>query len=233
MVQYMGIVNLSTDSGFGSVSSPAELSERIEYLTGRGVAILDIGAVSTRPGAEPVTVEEEWERLAPALEQIREVGVVPEISIDTTSSEIVSRAYRIIGPFIVNDISAGEDDAAMLDTVRRLGLRYIAMHKRGTPQTMDGLCDYPDGVMNELIRYFTAFDSKAGGIGWILDPGLGFAKTDAQNWEILENLSVLKRFRRPILVSCSDKRFVRAHPDRDAEALAVAGGADILRVHHC
>lgn len=233
MVQYMGIVNLSTDSGFGSVSGPDELSERIEYLTGRGASILDIGAVSTRPGAEPVTVEEEWERLAPALEQIRGVGVVPEISIDTTSSEIVSRAYRIIGPFIVNDISAGEDDAAMLDTVRRLGLRYIAMHKRGTPQTMDGLCGYPDGVMNELIRYFTAFDSKAGGIGWILDPGLGFAKTDAQNWEILENLSVLKRFRRPILVSCSDKRFVRAHPDRDAEALAVAGGADILRVHHC
>jgi len=227
----MGIINLSTDSEFGSVSSFTELSARAKELLARGVAILDVGAVSTRPGAKAVSVEEEWDRLEPALVALGHFKPECEISVDTTSAEIVERAYKILGRFIVNDISAGEDDPAMLDTVRRLNLRYIAMHKRGTPQTMDSLCDYPDGVMSELIRYFTRFSAKASGIDWILDPGLGFAKTLDQNWEILERLEELRLFGRPILVSCSDKRFVRAYPERNADALAISNGADFLRVH--
>lgn len=189
-----------------------------------------------------------------------ETALLPLISIDTTSAEIVRRAYDTIGRFIVNDISAGEDDPKMLPTVAELGLPYIAMHKRGNPRTMDSLCDYPDGIMAELKRYFSAFSAKAEALGireWILDPGLGFAKTDAQNWEILERLEELKAFGRPILIGAADKRFTRNIPGGNsgskngnehlsgnvssnsaisngtaaAHALAIAHGADILRIH--
>ena len=147
-------------------------------------------------------------------------GALPlRISIDTTRSEIVRRAYEIIGPFVVNDISAGEDDPFMLPLAARLGLSYIAMHKRGDPQTMGSMCYYPDGVMAELTRYFRRFAVKAAALGledWILDPGLGFAKTAGQCWEILERLEELKCFGRPILVGAADKRFTRAVPERFA-----------------
>jgi dihydropteroate synthase len=142
------------------------------------------------------------------------------ISIDTFRAEIVRRAYEVIGEFIVNDISAGEDDADMLPTVGRLGLEYIAMHKRGAPGTMDSLCDYPDGVVSELIRYFADFERRAAAAGverWILDPGLGFAKTPDQNWEILRLLPELQRFGRPILIGAADKRFTREVPPDLAE----------------
>ncbi len=133
----------------------------------------------------------------------------------------------------MNDISAGEDDPAMLQTVADLGLTYIAMHKRGNPRSMDSLCDYPDGIIPELLRYFEEFSRKANALGirdWILDPGLGFAKTEAQNWEILENLEALKVFGRPILIGAADKRFTRGDTAL-AHAVAIAHGADILRVH--
>ena len=155
------------------------------------------------------------------------------ISIDTTSSEIVSRAYSVIGPFIVNDISAGEDDPAMLPLVGRLKLSYVAMHKRGNPRTMDSRCDYEGGVVASLLSYFDAFALKAAEYGiedWILDPGLGFAKTIEQNWEILRGLSEFKRFQRPILIGAADKRFTKGDTPK-AHRLAASNGADILRVH--
>ncbi|MBQ2493074.1 MAG: dihydropteroate synthase [Bacteroidales bacterium] len=119
---------------------------------------------------------------------------LPQISIDTFRSGIVRKAYEVLGPFIVNDISAGEDDPDMLSTVAELGLTYIAMHKRGTPDTMQTLTDYPDGVVAEVKRYFEAFAEKADRFGikdWILDPGFGFAKTVEQNYELLEHLDEL------------------------------------------
>lgn len=215
---------------------------RIRQLLDAGADIIDLGAVSTRPGAADVPVEEEWRRLEPvltALAQDMPAGrsaetTRPLFSIDTTRAEIVRRAYGEIGRFIVNDISAGEDDPEMLQTVANLGLTYIAMHKRGNPRSMDSLCDYPDGIMAELLRYFEAFASRAEALGihdWILDPGLGFAKTEAQNWEILENLEQLKVFGRPILIGAADKRFTRGNTAA-AHELAVAHGADILRVHN-
>jgi len=238
MVKLMAVVNLTPDSFYepsrvwGDDSGAA--LRRVRQLVAEGADIIDLGAVSTRPGAADVSLEEEWRRLEPVLEALAGEGsTMPQISIDTTRSEIVKRAYNIIGPFLVNDISAGEDDTEMLLTVANLGLSYIAMHKRGTPRSMDALCDYPDGIMPELIRYFTVFALHAERLGiddWILDPGLGFAKTDAQNWEILENLKQLKVFGRPILIGAADKRFT--HGDTaSANALAVSHGADILRVH--
>jgi dihydropteroate synthase len=167
----------------------------------------------------------------------------PAVSIDTTSAEIVRRVYGRIGRFIVNDISSGEDDPAMLPTVAELGLPYIAMHKRGNPRSMDALTDYPQGVVKAVDEYFEQFAAKAEALGideWILDPGFGFAKTAEQNWELLENLPALRHFGRPILVGVADKRFTHTpNPfapgqytsSEYAERLAAERGADILRIH--
>ena len=182
MLKIMGILNLTPDSFWAR--SRYDMS-----VLDAGFDIVDIGAVSTRPGAAPVSEEAEWGRLEPVLKMLsgREH---PEISIDTTRSAIVRRVYGLIGPFIVNDISAGEDDTQMLRTVSELGLEYIAMHKRGTPDTMDSLCHYENGIMNELLGYFAGFAARAREAGlsrWILDPGMGFAKKPEQNMEILDN----------------------------------------------
>ena len=225
MVKIMGILNLTPDSFW-------EKSRYNMDVLDAGFDIVDIGAVSTRPGADPVSEEEEWSRLEPVLLDLARKRH-PVISIDTTRSEIVRKAHDILGSFIVNDISAGEDDPEMLCTVADLGLGYVAMHKRGGPQDMDGLCDYPGGVMAELLDYFAAFGRKAEKIGiedWILDPGLGFAKTPRQCWEILERLDELTVFGRPILIGAADKRFTGGDNDR-AHRLAIEHGASILRVH--
>lgn len=231
MVKLMGILNLTPDSFYApSRSSGKDALRRISELKAAGADFIDIGAVSTRPGAAPVAVEEEWARLEPVLSCL-ETG--EGISIDTSSSEIVRRAYALIGPFLVNDISAGEDDPAMLAMVGELSLDYVAMHKRGNPRTMDGLCEYEGGVVEELLEYFRGFELKAASYGidnWILDPGLGFAKTESQSWEILERLPELKALGRPVLIGASRKRFTGGDTEK-AHALAIERGADILRVH--
>ena len=192
--------------------------------------IIDVGAVSTRPGAADVSVEEEWRRLEPFL---RAWDNPRRLSIDTTSSEIVRRAYDCVGPFLVNDISAGEDDLEMLPTVGRLGLGYVAMHKRGNPRTMDSLCEPDCDIIEVLNAYFAEFSRKAGDCGirdWILDPGLGFAKTAEQNVEILRRLPELNKYGRPLLIGAADKRFTCGDTEK-YHLMALRGGADILRVH--
>lgn len=241
----MGIVNLTPDSFFGPsrAMEPEKAMERIREMLSAGVGIIDLGAVSTRPGAADVTTDEEWRRLDGVLSLIQDCPepARPRISVDTTRAEIVRRVYGKIGPFIVNDISAGEDDPDMLETVASLGLGYIAMHKRGNPRSMDALTDYPRGVVQAVLDYFDSFAARAAlmGIGdWILDPGFGFAKTAEQNWELLNRLPDFRRFGRPILVGVADKRFTHSkNPatghggSRYAERLAAKLGADILRVH--
>lgn len=233
MVEIMGIMNLTPDSFFAPSRVVAdEALSRAEKMVSEGASMIDIGAVSTRPGASDVDVEQEWERLSPALSALAGKGL--RISIDTTSSVIVRRCFDALGDFIVNDISAGEDDPAMLETVGSLGLEYIAMHKRGNPRTMDSKCDYEGGVVMALKSYFEEFDRRADAAGvrsWILDPGLGFAKTAEQNWEILEQLPALKALGKPILIGAADKRFTGGDTER-AHRMALAGGADILRVHN-
>lgn len=236
LMKLMGILNLNNDSFFApSRTASSEVLERVWKMAADGAAIIDLGAVSTRPGAPDVSLEEEWSRLEPALQLLADpserCGMA--ISIDTFRSEIVRRAYKVIGPFIVNDISAGEDDPDMLATVGELGLSYVAMHKRGNPRSMDGLCEYPDGVTRALVAYFEDFAAKAQEAGiadWILDPGLGFAKTPRQCWEILENLDGLCSLGRPVLIGAADKRFTGGDNDA-AHTLAAKGGAAILRVH--
>ena len=172
-------------------------------------------------------------------------GAFLPISIDTYRSEIVRRAYELIGPFIVNDISGGQMDPAMLETVGRLGLPYIAMHMRGTPETMQSLTDYDD-VVTAVIDYFREFSLKAEEAGiadWIPDPGFGFSKTLEQNYELLNRLEeVVSAFPdREMLVGLSRKSMVyKALGITPEEAMpatqivqykALEKGARWLRVH--
>ena len=244
-IKIMGIVNLTEDSYFAQsrcLDVEAAL-ERAGRLISEGADIIDIGACSTRPGSLPVGEEEEWNRLKPVLLAVRKEYPSVTISIDTYWSSVVRKAYDLTGSFIVNDISAGEDDPAMLETVGRLGLTYVAMHKRGNPVTMQSMTDYED-VTGAVVQYFDDFAVKASQAGisdWILDPGFGFAKTIDQNYELLRNLSRFKSAGRPVLVGVSRKSMVyKKFGITPEEALpatqvlhlhALSNGADILRVH--
>ena len=239
-IHIMGILNLNGDSFFAASRTRAdEVAARARRLFEEGADVIDLGACSTRPGSKQPDVEEEWTRLRPALTQVG-----GPVSIDTFRAEIVRRVYDTIGPFLVNDISAGEMDAQMLETVGRLGLPYVAMHMRGTPETMQNLTDYDD-VVAEVIRYFKAFSKKAADAGiyeWILDPGFGFAKTIGQNYELLRRMDEVKAaFPQEILVGLSRKSMIykvlgitpeEAMPSTQVlNFAALEKGATWLRVH--
>ena len=259
--QVMGIINANNESFFSSsrFTAAEEIGREISNMISFGASIIDIGACSTRPGSTPVTQEQEWDYLRVALDVVEKrflvaaspCGEPVKFSIDTFRSEIVRRSYDIIGKFIVNDISAGEDDPRMLPTVGELDLPYIAMHKRGTPATMQQMCDYPNGVVEEVIRYFKEFEQRASQYGiteYIMDPGFGFAKNLEQNYtlfkgmpHLVEEIMHYSGKRRKLLVGISRKgmiwRPLGITPD---EALcgtvamnlqALMLGADIIRVH--
>lgn len=234
-IRIMGIVNATPDSFYAPSRYDMSAVEA-------GADIVDVGAVSTRPGAEEVSEADEWSRLEPILRDL--TAVRADISIDTTRASIIERCCDLLGrPVIVNDISAGEDDPAMLGTAARLGLTYVAMHKRGTPATMQSLCDYAD-VTAGVLDYFRdfAFRAEEAGVSdWILDPGFGFAKDAAQNFTLLDSLGSLCALERPILVGISRKSFIYKSlgltPETSLPATqalhmaALERGADILRVH--
>lgn len=244
-VKIMGIININDDSFFyGSrASSPEKILERINTLVEEGADIIDIGACSTRPGSEPISSKEEWKRLAPALKLCRQEFSMIPISIDTFRAPIVQKCYEQIGPFMVNDISAGEDDPRMLSLVADLGLSYIAMHKRGNSKTMHTLCEYSN-IVQDIVQYFRDFElraNKAGLKSWIIDPGFGFAKTIEQNYELLDNLEQLKILNRKILIGISRKGFIykpmgltpeEALPaTTELHKLIIRKGIDLIRVH--
>ena len=243
----MGIVNLTDDSYFSAsrCTSPSQAFSLASRLVEEGASILDFGACSTRPGAEAIGAEEEWRRLKPALEAVRKEFPDIRISVDTYWSEVVEKTFDTIGDFVVNDISAGEDDPRMLSVVGRLGLAYVAMHKRGNPKTMQSLTDYDD-VTSAVIDYFSEFSDRAKQAGvndWILDPGFGFAKTIDQNYQLMRDLGRFKAVfsSRRLLVGVSRKsmvyRLLGISPEESLPATqvlhlhALQNGADILRVH--
>lgn len=251
-IDIMGIVNITDNSYFSSsrcldeTTGRADIDkilERVGKMIEEGAGIIDIGACSTRPGSDPVGETQEWERLHPALKAIKDSFPEIPVSIDTYWSGVVEKAFDLIGPYIVNDISAGEDDPEMLETVGRLGLRYIAMHKRGTPKTMQSLCQYGD-VTEDVLEYFRQFAGKADKAGirdWILDPGFGFAKTIDQNYQMMRELGKFLELGHKILVGISRKSMIfRLFDITPEESLAqtqvlhlaaLQNGADILRVH--
>ena len=245
-IRILGIVNLTGDSYYAPsrTRTPEAFLERVRRMVAEGADYVDIGACSTRPGSKPVGAEEEWRRLRPALEALREEFPELPVSIDTYWASVVERVYDAIGPFMVNDISAGAFDRAMLPLVGRLGLPYIAMHLRGTPEDMQSLTGYPDGVTAEVLRYFGAFAERAAEAGirdWILDPGFGFAKTVEQNWTLLREMDRLRVLGRPLLVGISRKSMIyrrfgitpeEALPATQvAHFMALERGATWLRVH--
>lgn len=250
-IEIMGIVNITDNSYFSasrclSDNGKANVSaamDRIGTMVHEGAGIIDIGACSTRPGSEGVGAEVEWQRLEPVLEAARKDFPDLRISIDTYWSEVVEKVYDKIGDFMVNDISAGEDDPDMLPTVGRLGLEYVAMHKRGNPMTMQSLTDYDD-VTDAVRQYFLDFAEKAEEAGikeWILDPGFGFAKTVEQNWQLMDEMGKVLIPGHRTLVGVSRKsmlyRLFDITPEESLPATqalhlaALQRGADILRVH--
>lgn len=246
MAKILGIVNLTPDSYYAPsrTQERAALLHRVGTLVEEGADGIDLGAASSRPGSVPVGADEEWARLEPALEAVREAFPDVPLSIDTYRAAIVEKAVRLIGKVMVNDISAGAFDPGMLETVSGLGLPYIAMHLEGTPQTMHTPGRYPRGVTDAVLRYFEAFARRASDAGlreWILDPGFGFSKSLEDNWTLLRELDRLQPLQRPILVGISRKSMIyklfgitpeEALPaTQAAHLIALQKGAEWLRVH--
>ena len=241
----MGIINVDTDSFYAPsrAATVEAFRRRADLLLGRGVDILDIGACSSRPGAEEIGTAEEWARLEPVLEILAKDYPDVSVSIDTFRASIVLMAYQTIGRFIVNDISSGEWDEAMLPVAGRLGLPYVAMHHQGTFWTMHQPYVYDDVVesVKQYFRDFAVRAKEAGVFNWILDPGFGFSKSDEDNQTLFDRLDELKSFRRPILVGVSRKRFIwrprNLTPEtcgdvvREYEERARSLGASIIRTH--
>lgn len=255
-IEVMGIVNITDDSYFAESrcldgQSVDKAVERTGRLLEEGADIIDIGACSTRPGALQIGPDEEWRRLEPVLRALSGEFPSARISIDTYWSSVVERAYGLIGSFTVNDISAGEDDPKMLPLVGKLGLPYIAMHKKGTPGTMQSLCSYPPShreglsdVSCAVSDYFNAFALRAKEYGitdWVMDPGFGFAKDLEQNWTLMREMDKILKPGHKTLVGVSRKsmiyRMFGITPEESlpaTQALHMAAldkGADILRVH--
>jgi len=241
----MGILNLTPDSFFeGSrVSTDAKsVLEEAEKKIKEGADFLDLGGYSTRPGAVDISIQEELARVIPAISEIKKNFPDTLLSVDTFRSQVAKAAIEA-GADLVNDISAGSLDPEMLLLVAQLGVPYIAMHLKGSPQTMQLETNYTDLVPDILAYFAEKIEQfkKFGIIDVIIDPGFGFAKTREQNFELLRNLSSFKRLGLPVLVGLSRKSMIYKTLEISAnEALngttalnmfALLRGADILRVH--
>ena len=240
----MGILNVTPDSFFdgGRYETESAMLSHVEVMLREGATFIDVGAYSSRPGAADVPPEEERSRALSAVKKIAAAFPEAVISIDTFRSE-VAKACVDAGAHLINDISAGELDPHMPDVVASLGVPYIAMHMKGTPQTMKSLTQYDD-LLKEIVDYFhrklALFNSK-GIKDIILDPGFGFAKTIDQNFKLLNNFEYLRVCGRPILAGLSRKSMIwRTLNQSAADALngttalnsiALTKGASILRVH--
>ncbi len=241
----MGILNVTEDSFYdgGRHSDPASMLGHARWLLAEGADIIDIGAVSTRPGATLLPPDEEARRLSSAVTLLRREMPDAVLSVDTCYA-LPARAAVEAGADIVNDISGGQFDPEMFRTVADLQVPYVMMHTRGTPDNMQQQTDYDD-IVDELTRYFSSRIDTLYRLGikdlW-LDPGFGFAKTVAQNHELLDRLDELTDlFREPMLVGMSRKSMIYKPlgitPDEALngtvalDALALERGARILRVH--
>lgn len=244
--QVMAILNVTDDSFYAGSRNMEEraISERVVQAIEEGATIIDVGGYSTRPGAKDISLEEEWQRVERGLKCIRDISEDIAISVDTFRSGVVERAVALVGDIIVNDISAGEADTRMVDVVAHHKLPYIAMHMRGTPQTMQSMTQYEEGICESVCRYFTQrveYLRQRGVDDIILDPGFGFAKSVEQNFELLGGLSSLSALGYPVLAGLSRKSMIyRALDITPEESLAgtvalnweaLRQGASILRVH--
>ncbi|MBW4544428.1 MAG: dihydropteroate synthase [Symplocastrum torsivum CPER-KK1] len=242
----MGVLNVTPDSfsDGGEFYAPTAALEQAQRLVDHGADIIDVGGQSTRPGAAQISLEEELNRVLPVVSALRSVLDVP-ISVDTTRASVAQQAVKA-GADMVNDISGGTFDPEMLPVIAELRVPMVLMHIRGTPQTMQKLTDYED-LVGEIYEFLKQQISAAVAAGiershLIIDPGIGFAKTLEQNLELLRQLPKFRYLGLPILVGVSRKSFIGRildQPDPKSRVWgtaaaccsAIAGSADILRVH--
>ena len=240
----MGILNITTDSFFdgGQYLSEDTILNRATQIIEEGADIIDIGAFSSRPGAELISEEKELEKLIPAIKLILKKHPEALLSIDTCSSSVAEQVLDQ-GVAMINDISGGQLDGQMIPVVSRYQVPYVAMHMPGTPKTMQKNTSY-DNLVKDLIYFFSNIKEstyKHGLNDLIIDPGFGFGKTLEQNYELLRKLDLFKILDLPILIGLSRKSMLykalgidakdSLNPTTAAHMIALNKGADILRVH--
>ncbi|MDX5337972.1 MAG: dihydropteroate synthase [Cyclobacteriaceae bacterium] len=241
----MGIINLTPDSFFEKsrikVSQEQVLTQARKMLE-EGADFLDLGGYSSRPGAMEISVQEEVDRVSPAVRWIKNEFPEALISVDTFRGKVAQSAITE-GADLINDISAGNLDSEILEVVAKSGLPYLAMHMKGNPKNMQKLTEY-GSFLPEILYYFAEkveIFKKLGIKDVIIDPGFGFAKTQVQNFELLRNLNSFRVFGLPLLVGVSRKSMIYKSLSISAdEALngttalnmySLINGANILRVH--
>lgn len=240
----MGILNITPDSFFdgGKYKNEKSILQLVEKMITDGADFIDVGGYSSRPGAKDVTQEEELERVLSVIKVI--VKNFPEsiLSIDTFRSEVARQAIEE-GALMVNDISGGALDNKMFDLIARHHIPYILMHMKGTPQTMKSMAEY-ENLISEMLDYFHPRLHQLHQMGVadiMIDPGFGFAKTIAHNFELLKQLELLKILNKPMVIGLSRKSMIWKTLDTNPEnalngttvlnTIALLKGASILRIH--
>jgi dihydropteroate synthase len=240
----MGILNITPDSFYdgGTYKNEKEILNHVETMLNEGATFIDVGAYSSRPNADHVSEADELKRILPIVELILKTFPDTLISIDTFRSEVAKQCINA-GAALINDISAGNLDSNMLQTIADLHVPYIMMHMRGTPQNMQEHTQY-DNLVKDILFYFSERIAAAKALGIIdviVDPGFGFAKTLEQNYELLNTLELLKIIDKPILAGLSRKSMIYKTLETSAQealngtsvlnTVALQKGASILRVH--
>jgi dihydropteroate synthase len=240
----MGILNVTPNSFYDGSKHSDEKSVlvQVEKMLKEGATFIDIGAYSSKPSAEFVSEVDEIERLVPAIQSVLKHFPDTLISVDTFRVKVAKEAIEN-GACIINDISAGSLDAAMMETVAGHQVPYIMMHMKGNPQTMQSLASY-ENITKEILFYFSEKVAQARSLGindLLIDPGFGFAKTKDQNFEVMNNLELFQMLELPILVGVSRKSMIYKTLETSADfalngttvmnTIALQKGANILRVH--
>ena len=240
----MGILNVTPNSFFdgGKYKTESVILSQVGKMLTDGATFIDVGAYSSKPSTEFVSEKEELNRIVPVVNLILEKFPDCLISIDTFRSE-VAKVCLENGAAIINDISAGNLDDKMLETIAKYNVPYIMMHMRGTPQTMQTMANY-DNIVKEMLFYFSQRIAEARSLGindLIIDPGFGFAKTLEQNYEVLQKLELFEMLELPLLAGFSRKSMIYKTLNSNAQealngtsvlnTIALTKGAKILRVH--
>ena len=243
----MGILNVTPDSFYADsrtpMAEPERIAQRVRQMLAEGADLIDVGAYSSRPGADDISPLEEMQRLEVALTTVREVAPEVYVSVDTFRSEVARQCVEHFGVDLINDISGGVLDRAMPKVVARLGVPYIIMHMKGNPETMQTAPEYQD-VVAEVLEFLARQQQRffdAGGKDVIIDPGFGFGKTLQHNYRLMDRLQDFHELHAPLLVGVSRKsmiyKLLETTP-QDAlngttvlHTIAMMKGAHILRVH--
>ena len=240
----MGILNVTPNSFYdgGMYKSSSEMLSKVGKMLSDGATFIDVGAYSSKPNAEYVSEEEELQRIIPIINLILEYYPEALLSVDTFRSQVAKVCIEN-GAAIINDISAGNLDDKMMETIAKYNVPYIMMHMRGTPETMQAMTTYDD-IVKEILFYFSEKVANARGFGindLIIDPGFGFAKTLDQNYEVLQKLELFDILELPLLAGFSRKSMIYKTLQFSADealngttvlnTIALTKGAKILRVH--